>query len=196
LKATFQKMARLVRDLAYKSGKVVEFHTQGEDTEIDRNMVDFISDPLVHMIRNAIDHGIEAPEVREGRGKSRTGTVRLSAYQAGGNIVVELADDGQGLDRDKILKKGLEKGLLTTEIALGDSEIFALVFAPGFSTADQITDVSGRGVGMDVVRRNVEALRGRIDIASQAGQGSTFTVRLPLTLAITDGVLVRKDQER
>jgi two-component system, chemotaxis family, sensor kinase CheA len=196
LKATFQKMARLVRDLAHKSGKVVEFHTQGEDTEIHRNMVDFIGDPLVHMIRNAIDHGIEAPEVREGHGKSRTGTVRLSAYHADGNIVFELADDGQGLDRNKILKKALEKGLLSSEKALPDSEILALIFAPGFSTADQITDVSGRGVGMDVVRRNIEALRGRIDIASLTGQGSTFTIRLPMTLAITDGMLVRVGQER
>ncbi len=191
LKATFQKMARLVRDLAHKSGKRVEFLTQGEDTEIARNMVDFIGDALVHMIRNAIDHGIETPEVRASHGKSGTGTMRLAAYHAGGSVVVELADDGKGLDRDKILKKALEKGLLSSDKALSESEVFSLICAPGISTAEQITDVSGRGVGMDVVHRNIEALRGRIEIASQPGQGTTFTLRLPLMVAVTDGMLVR-----
>jgi two-component system chemotaxis sensor kinase CheA len=196
LKATFQKMARLVRDLAHKSGKLVEFQIEGEDTEIDRNMVDILKDPMVHMVRNAIDHGIEPPDEREKAGKPRKGVVRLSAYHAGGNVVVELQDDGRGLDREKIVRKAVANGLIESDKGLSDSEVFNLIFAPGFSTADKITDVSGRGVGMDVVRRNVEALRGRIDISSEAGRGSTFTVRLPLTLAVTDGMLVRVGTER
>lgn len=196
LKATFQKMARLVRDLAYKSGKLIEFSTEGEDTEIDRHMVDIINDPLVHMVRNAVDHGIETPDGRTAQGKSKTGAVRLRAFHAGGNVVVELQDDGRGLDREKIIRKALAKGLLDSDKGLSDREVFNLIFAPGFSTADQVTDVSGRGVGMDVVRRNVEALRGRIDIVSEAGKGSMFSIQLPLTLAITDGMLVKVGSER
>jgi len=196
LKAAFQKMARLVRDLAHKSGKIVEFISDGEETEIDRNMVDIVSDPLVHMIRNAVDHGIEPPEVREQKGKPRSGKVSLSAYHAGGNVVIELRDDGKGLDRDKIVRKAIERGLIESDKGMSDHEIYNLIFAPGFSTADKVTDVSGRGVGMDVVRRNVEALRGRVEIASEPGQGCTFSLRLPLTLAITDGMLVRVGAER
>lgn len=196
LKATFQKMARLVRDLAHKSGKIVEFISDGEDTEIDRNMVDIVNDPLVHMIRNAVDHGIELPNAREQKGKSKTGTVYLSAYHAGGNVVIELRDDGKGLDRDKIAQKAMERGLIESDKGMSDHEIYNLIFAPGFSTADKITDVSGRGVGMDVVRRNVETLRGRVEINSTPGQGCTFSLRLPLTLAITDGMLVRVGVER
>ncbi len=196
LKATFQKLARLVRDVARKTGKQVSFVVDGEETEIDRNMVDVIGDPLVHMVRNAIDHGIEAPEVRERLGKPRHGTVRLSAYYAGGNVMVALSDDGKGLDRDRIVRKALEKRLIESDKGLEDEQIFDLIFAPGFSTADQVTDVSGRGVGLDVVRRNVESLRGRVDITSTAGAGSTFSIRLPLTLAITDGLLVRVGAER
>lgn len=196
LKATFQKMARLVRDLAHKSGKIVEFIPDGEDTEIDRNMVDIVSDPLVHMIRNAVDHGIERPEEREQKGKPKAGRVYLSAYHAGGNVVLELRDDGKGLDRDKIVRKAMERGLIESDKGMSDHEIYNLIFAPGFSTADKVTDVSGRGVGMDVVRRNVEALRGRVDITSEPGQGCTFSLRLPLTLAITDGMLVRVGAER
>jgi two-component system chemotaxis sensor kinase CheA len=196
LKATFQKMARLVRDLGHKSGKPVIFETDGEDTEIDRNMVDVIADPLIHMVRNAVDHGIEPPDAREAAGKPREGKVRLAAYHSGGNVVVELRDDGKGLDREKIISKAVAKGLIESDQGMSDKDVFNLIFVPGFSTADKVTDVSGRGVGMDVVRRNVEALRGRIEIASKPGQGSIFTVRLPLTLAITDGMLVRVGTER
>jgi two-component system chemotaxis sensor kinase CheA len=196
LKAAFQKMARLVRDLAHKSGKAINFVSVGEETEIDRNMVDVIADPLVHMVRNAVDHGIEYPEIREQNGKPRMGTVRLSAYHSGGNVVVVLTDDGKGLDRDKIVAKAIDKGLIESDMGLSDGEVFNLIFAPGFSTADKITEVSGRGVGMDVVRRNVEALRGHVEISSVPGQGCAFTLRLPLTLAITDGMLVRVGPER
>lgn len=196
LKATVQKLSRLVRDLAQKAGKQVEFVTEGEDTEIDRNMVDVVGDPLVHMVRNAVDHGLETPAERIAAGKSPTGVLRLRAYHAGGSVCVELEDDGRGLNRTRILAKARERGIVSGDRHLSDSEVFDLIFAPGFSTAEQVTDVSGRGVGMDVVKRNVESLRGRIDIASEAGRGSTFSVRLPLTLAITDGMLVRVGQER
>jgi two-component system chemotaxis sensor kinase CheA len=196
LRATFQKMARLVRDLSQKTGKPVELALEGEDTEIDRNMVDALGDPLVHMIRNAIDHGIESPAEREAAGKPRTGVVRLSASHQGGSVIVELRDDGRGLDRERIVAKAVERGLIASASGLSDAEAFNLIFAAGFSTAARVTDVSGRGVGMDVVRRNVEALRGRIDIASAPGRGSTFTMRLPLTMAITDGMLVRIGDER
>jgi two-component system chemotaxis sensor kinase CheA len=196
LKNAFQKMARLARDLARKNKRQVNFIPEGEDTEIDRNMVDVISDPLVHMVRNAIDHGIEPPEVRAANGKSAAGMLRLAAYHSGGDVVVEMEDDGKGLDRGKILEKAAAKGLIDADKSLSDSEVFDLIFAPGFSTADKITDISGRGVGMDVVKRSVEALRGRIEIASESGKGSKFIVRLPLTLAITDGMLVQVGTER
>ncbi len=196
LKATFQKMNRLVRDLAHKGGKQVDFVTSGEDTEIDRNMVDVIGDPLVHMIRNALDHGVERPDVRQEAGKSPTGTVRLSAFHAGGNVVVQLDDDGKGLDREKIIKKAVDKGLIDAGKDLADAEAFNLIFEPGFSTADKVTEVSGRGVGMDVVKRAITSLHGRVDIQSKLNQGTTFTVQLPLTLAITDGMLVRVGEER
>jgi two-component system chemotaxis sensor kinase CheA len=196
LKATFQKMNRLVRDLAHKGGKQVDFVTSGEETEIDRNMVDVIGDPLVHMIRNALDHGVERPEVRAESGKTPTGLVTLSAFHAGGNVVVKMEDDGKGLDREKIFRKAVDKGLVDPEKNLTDAEVYNLIFEPGFSTADQITEVSGRGVGMDVVKRAITSLRGRIDIQSALGRGSSFTVRLPLTLAITDGMLVRVGEQR
>ncbi len=196
LKATFQKMTRLVRDLAQKGGKLVEFVTSGEETEIDRNMVDVIGDPLVHMIRNALDHGVERPEARREQGKSPTGTVRLSAFHSGGNVVVQMDDDGKGLDRDKIVRKAVDKGLVDSDKNLTDAEAYNLIFEPGFSTAEKITEVSGRGVGMDVVKRAITALRGRIDIQSKLNHGTTFTVRLPLTLAITDGMLVRVGEQR
>jgi two-component system, chemotaxis family, sensor kinase CheA len=195
-KAMFQKMTRVVRDVAQKSRKAVHFVTDGEETEIDRNMVDIISDPLVHMVRNAVDHGIEPPERREQQGKLPTGTVRLSAYHAGGNVVVELQDDGRGLRRDKIVEKAIGRGLIDSDKGLSDTDVFNLIFEPGFSTAEQITDVSGRGVGMDVVKRSIEALKGHIEILSEAGKGTTFVIYLPLTLAITDGMLVRVGQER
>jgi two-component system chemotaxis sensor kinase CheA len=196
LRATFQKMNRLVRDVSIKAGKEVDFITSGEDTEIDRNMVDVIGDPLVHMLRNAIDHGVEAPADRERTGKSRHGTVMLSATHAGGNVVVTLRDDGRGLARDRIVAKAIERGLIASDVGLSDAEVYNLIFAPGFSTAEKVTDLSGRGVGMDVVKRHIESLRGRVEIDSSPGQGTTFTLKLPLTLAITDGMLVRVGHER
>ena len=196
LKSTFQKLTRLVRDVALKAGKVVELVTDGEETELDRNMVDAIADPLVHMVRNAVDHGVESPADRAAAGKPRAGRVKLAAFQQGGSVIVELRDDGRGLNRDRILAKAIEKGLVAPNHSLTDSEINALIFAPGFSTAEQITDISGRGVGMDVVRRNIESIRGRIDIQSVLGKGTIFQIRLPLTLAVTDGMLIRVGDER
>jgi two-component system chemotaxis sensor kinase CheA len=187
----FQKMARLARDVARKSGKDVEFTPIGGDTELDRNIVDAISDPLMHMVRNAIDHGLESTEERIAAGKALPGRLTLRAFHLSGNIVIEVADDGRGLDQQKILKKANAAGLVKEGQALTTQEIFQLIFHPGLTTAEQVTDLSGRGIGMDVVRKNVEALRGRIDIASTPGNGSTFTVRLPLTLAIIDGLIVK-----
>jgi two-component system chemotaxis sensor kinase CheA len=196
LRPTFQKLARVVRDTAVKAGKEVVFNVTGDDVEIDRQLADLLGDPLVHMVRNAVDHGVEGPDERLRAGKSRTGSVRLQAYHASGNVVVELIDDGRGLHREKIVAKAIEKGLIETDKGMTDSEVFNLIFAPGFSTAEKVTDISGRGVGMDVVRRNLEAIRGRIDITSAPGKGTTFAIRLPLTLAVTDGMLVRVGQER
>jgi two-component system chemotaxis sensor kinase CheA len=170
--------------------------TEGEDTEIDRNMVESIGDPLVHMVRNAVDHGLEKPDVRLAAGKPEMGTVTLRAYHSAGNVVIELEDDGKGLDRDRILTKALERKLIEPGVQLTESQVFALVFLPGFSTAETVTDVSGRGVGMDVVRSRVEEMHGRIDIRSVPGQGSTFTLTLPLTMAITDAMLIRVGRER
>lgn len=196
LKSTFQKMARMVRDLAHKTGKLVDFVTEGEDTEIDRYMVDLINDPLIHMVRNAVDHGIEPPEVREQSGKPRKGLVRLAAYHSSGNIVIELRDDGKGLNRAKIVEKAIDKGLISSDKGLSDNDVYNLIFQPGFSTAEKITDVSGRGVGLDVVKRNIEAMRGRIEISSEPGKGTTFVVRMPLTMAITEGMLVKVGSEQ
>jgi two-component system chemotaxis sensor kinase CheA len=196
LKATFQKMARLVRDVAKKSDKQVHFLTEGEDTEIDRSMVESLGDPLIHMIRNAVDHGVESPEKRQAAGKPATGTIRLRAYHSAGNVVLELSDDGKGLDREKILAKAVQQKLVAPGEELSETEIFRLVFLPGFSTAEKVTDISGRGVGMDVVRKSIEGLHGRVVIASKAGQGSTFTVRLPLTMAIADAMVLRVGRER
>lgn len=196
LRTTFQKMGRVVRDVARKSGKQVELATSGEDTDIDRNMVDILSEPLVHMVRNSCDHGIETPADRVAAGKSPTGVVHLGAYHEGGHVVVEIRDDGRGLNRDKILAKAIQNGLVAPDKQLTDEEVFKLVFEPGFSTADQITDVSGRGVGMDVVKRSIERLKGRISIQSKPGVGTTFSIHMPLTLAITDGMLVKVGEER
>jgi two-component system chemotaxis sensor kinase CheA len=196
LKPTFQKLARLVRDTARKVGKQVEFQTEGEETELDRNMVAAIADPLVHMVRNAIDHGLEPPGERLAAGKPATGTVRLAAYHQGGSMVLELSDDGRGMNREKIAAKAVARGLIESANGLSDAEVYRLIFEPGFSTAEQVTDVSGRGVGMDVVKRNIEALRGRVDITAEPGRGCTFTMRFPLTLAITEGMLVRVGGER
>jgi two-component system, chemotaxis family, sensor kinase CheA len=195
LKGTFKKMTRLVRDLSRKVGKNVKLVTHGEDTEIDRNMVDVINDPLMHMVRNAVDHGIETTEARKASGKPAAGTVTLSAYHAAGSVVVEIQDDGKGISREVILNKARERGLVTDGSALNDREIFNLIFEPGFSTAEAITDVSGRGVGMDVVKKNIESIRGQVEIQSEMGRGSVFKMRLPLTLAIIDGMALRVNQE-
>ncbi len=197
IRSTFQKMARLVRDLAKKTGKRLEFIMSGEDTELDKAVVDKIGDPLVHMVRNAVDHGIEdRVEDRRKLNKPDEARVELRAYHRGGNICIEIEDDGKGLDRDAILAKSIERGIIRDGENLSDREIFNLIFEPGFSTAKKITEVSGRGVGMDVVKRNIEALRGQVDIRSEVGKGSVFTIRLPLTLAIIDGMIVRVGKER
>lgn len=196
VRGTFQKMARLVRDLAKKEGKEVEFITEGDDTELDKNVVDLVADPLMHMVRNSVDHGIESPETRELAGKPRQAKVVLRAYHEGGGIYIDVIDDGQGLDRKAILAKAVERGLVQPGEELADSDVWNLIFQPGFSTAKEVTDISGRGVGMDVVLRNITALHGRIDIRSEAGKGSTFSIRLPLTLAIIDGMAVMVGAER
>ncbi len=196
IRQTFQKMARLVRDLGKRSGKVVDLALSGEDTELDRRVVEDIGDPLMHMIRNSVDHGIERPDVRVAKGKPSTGRLSLSAYHQGGHVMIRIADDGGGLDTQRILAKAVAQGLVAADAALAPADIHALIFKPGFSTAEQVTEISGRGVGMDVVRRNIEALRGRIDIESTPGEGTTFTIRLPLTLAIVDGLLLRVGSHR
>lgn len=194
--STFQRMARLVRDVSRKGGKRVELHISGEDTEIDKNVIQQIGDPLVHMIRNAVDHGVEDPDTRRAAGKEETGHVHLSASHQGGNIVIEISDDGKGMDAKALIAKGIEKGLVQPGEELTDAQAYGLIFAPGFSLAKQITDISGRGVGMDVVRRNIEQLRGKVDISSELGKGSTFSIRLPLTLAIIDGMMIQIAGER
>jgi two-component system chemotaxis sensor kinase CheA len=196
LKPTIGKIARLVRDLARRRETTINFVPIGEDTEIDRNMVDLINDPLVHLVRNAVDHGIEPPHERERNGKPREGTLLLKAYHSGGNVVVEISDDGRGLDRAKIIEKAISKGVIQPGQNMSDTEIVSLIFQPGFSTADKVTDISGRGVGLDVVRKAVETLRGRVDVSSELGKGCTFSVRLPLTMAITDGMLVKVGHQR
>jgi two-component system chemotaxis sensor kinase CheA len=196
IKATFQKMARLVRDLSKKSGKDVEFVMEGEDTELDKSVVENIGDPLIHMIRNAIDHGVEdSVEERIRRGKPARARVTLRAFHKAGSIYIEICDDGRGLDRDAILAKAIRQGMCGEQDKLSEQEIHQFIFAPGFSTAKTITDISGRGVGMDVVKRNIQALRGSVDIHSEPGVGATFSIRLPLTLAIIDGMIVRVGPE-
>ncbi len=196
IKSTFQKMVRLVRDLAKNSGKEVGLEMSGEDTEIDRNVVDELYEPMVHMIRNAVDHGLESPDQREASGKGRRGMIRLSAFHRGGNIVIEIRDDGRGLNREAILQKAVSRGLIPEDHKLTETEINNLIFHPGFSTAKEITDISGRGVGMDVVKKSIEKLRGRVEINTRPGLGSTFVISLPLTLAIIEGMLVRVGTER
>ncbi|MBU0719297.1 MAG: chemotaxis protein CheA [Planctomycetes bacterium] len=193
---TFQKMARLVRDVSRKAGKKVRLEISGEETELDKNVIQQIGDPLVHMIRNAADHGIETPEERREIGKPEEGTVHLSAFHHSGNIVIEIADDGKGLDPKKLIAKGIERGIIQEGEEISDQQAYALVFAPGFSMAKQVTDISGRGVGMDVVRRNIEQLRGKVEIKSDLGKGSTFAICLPLTLAIIDGMVIQVGTER
>jgi len=196
IKPTFQKMERLARDLSRDFGKKVNFSVVGEDTELDRTVVEDIGDPLVHMVRNSLDHGLETTEQRIAAGKSEHGKVTLKAYHEGGNIVIELSDDGRGIDPDRILSKARKQGLVQPNAQLTKEEILNLIFLPGFSTAEKVTAVSGRGVGMDVVRRNIDKLRGKIEIVSEIGQGSTFRIRLPLTMAIIDGLIVRVGEDR
>jgi two-component system chemotaxis sensor kinase CheA len=183
----FNRVPRLVHDLSDKLGKQVELKMTGEGTELDKTVLEKIVDPLVHLVRNSLDHGIESPAARRAAGKPETGTLHLAAYHKGGNIVIDIIDDGAGLNREKILRKAKERGLVRESDPLTDEQIHELIFLPGFSTAEQVSDVSGRGVGMDVVRKNIGSLGGTVEIASTPGQGSRFTVRLPLTLAIMDG---------
>ena len=187
---TFTRFHRVVRDVSRENGKDIELAISGADTELDKSVVEKIGDPLMHLVRNAIDHGIESAEVRAARGKPAQGRLELNAYHDSGSIVIEVVDDGGGLPKDKILKKAIDQGIAQAGDTLSDDEIVNLIFQPGFSTADKITNLSGRGVGMDVVRKNIQALRGRVDVQSEQGEGSRFTIRLPLTLAIIDGFLV------
>ncbi len=185
----FNRFPRMLRDLAGKLGKKVELVTQGEATELDKGLVEKITDPLTHLVRNSCDHGIELPAERQARGKPAHGTITLVASHQGGSIVIEVRDDGRGLNRDKLLKKARERGLDAPD-SLSDQEVYGLIFAPGFSTAEAVTDVSGRGVGMDVVKKNITALGGTVEIDSAEGYGMSVRVRLPLTLAIMDGMSV------
>jgi two-component system chemotaxis sensor kinase CheA len=192
----FQKSERVVRDLSRRAGKQIAFETTGDDTELDKTIAEQISDPLLHMVRNSIDHGIETPEERTAAGKDPTARIRVAAYHQSGQIVIAISDDGRGLNRERILAKGRQNGLVQQGAQLTDNEIFMLIFEPGFSTAEKVTDISGRGVGMDVVRRHVQRLHGRIDIQSKQGEGTTFFIKLPLTLAIIEGLVVVVGQER
>jgi two-component system, chemotaxis family, sensor kinase CheA len=192
----FSRMNRLVRDLTRKNGKQVRLELTGEETELDKTIIEQLADPMMHMVRNSLDHGLEGPEERAAAGKSPEGTLVLSASHQAGHILIEITDDGRGLNTEKILKKARERGLVPEGHNLSENEIFFLIFEPGFSTAEVVTDVSGRGVGMDVVRRQIQGLRGRIEIRSVRGRGTTFLMRLPLTLAIIDGLIVGVGQER
>jgi two-component system chemotaxis sensor kinase CheA len=196
IRSTFQKMSRLVRDLARKLGKQVELRMEGEDTELDKTVVENIGDPLIHMVRNSMDHGLEMPDDRVARGKRAQGTIHLRAYHKAGSVFIEIEDDGKGLDRDAILRKAVQNGIARPEQTFTDSEVHQMIFLPGLSTAKAVTDVSGRGVGMDVVKKNIEALRGTVEIRSEFGRGTCFVIRLPLTLAIIQGMVVRSREER
>lgn len=191
VKAVFSKIPRIVRDVAGKAGKKVRLETVGEETEIDNSVVEQLSDPLTHMIRNAVDHGVEPPDQRIALGKPEEGLVILKAEHRGGRIVISISDDGRGMDPNKLFAKAVEKGVVAPDATLSDEDKLQLVFAPGFSTAEKVTEVSGRGVGMDVVKKNIQALGGRVGILSSPGKGSTITLSLPLTLAVLDGMLVR-----
>lgn len=192
----FGRMNRLVRDLTRKNGKKVRLELSGEQTELDKTIIEQLADPMMHMVRNSLDHGLEGVEERVAAGKSEEGTLTLAASHQAGHILIEISDDGRGLNTEKILKKARERGLVPEGQNLSDNEIFFLIFEPGFSTADAVTDVSGRGVGMDVVRRQIMGLRGRIEVRSARGRGSTFLLRVPLTLAIIDGLIVGVGKER
>ncbi|HPS54898.1 MAG TPA: chemotaxis protein CheA [Sedimentisphaerales bacterium] len=192
----FQKMSRLARDLSRQAGKDIRFVTTGEETELDRSIVDKISDPLVHMVRNCVDHAIEPADERIKTGKDKQGTIELRAFHQAGNIVIEIEDDGKGLDKERIYQKAIENGIIEKGQELTDEEIYKLIFYAGLSTAQKITSISGRGVGMDVVRKNIEALRGKIEISTIKGKGTTFTIRMPLTLAIIEGQIVKVGSQR
>jgi two-component system chemotaxis sensor kinase CheA len=187
----FSRFRRLVHDLSRDLGKDIEFITTGEDTELDKTMIEKLADPLVHLIRNSVDHGLESAEARRAAGKHARGTVRLSAVYAGAEVAISVSDDGAGLDAQRIRAKAEENGIVAHDARLTDQELYQLIFAPGFSTAREVTSLSGRGVGMDVVKRTIEGLRGTIDLTTRPGAGTTLTLRLPLTLAIIDGMLVR-----
>ncbi|MEM6491035.1 MAG: chemotaxis protein CheA, partial [Pseudomonadota bacterium] len=190
VKLVFARMNRLVHDVSGQLGKSIKLVLSGEDTEVDKAVVEQLADPLTHMMRNAMDHGLEPPDERERAGKPRQGLIHLSASQRGGRIIIQVADDGRGIDRARVRQKAEERGLIAPDAELSDAEIDNLIFAPGFSTAEALSDISGRGVGMDVVRRNVQTLGGRIGIESEPGQGSRFTLSLPLTLAVLDGMII------
>jgi two-component system chemotaxis sensor kinase CheA len=194
ISVVFGRFPRVVRDISQKLGKQVELKLVGEGTELDKGLIEKLTDPLTHLVRNSLDHGIESPEKRTAAGKPAQGTITLSAYHRSGSIVIEVGDDGAGLNRDKILAKARERGLQVSD-AMSDQEVWQLIFEAGFSTADKVTDVSGRGVGMDVVKKNIAALGGRVDIESMTGIGTRMTVRLPLTLAILDGMSVQVGEE-
>lgn len=191
----FNRFPRMVHDLSQKLDKKIELKLLGEQTELDKTVMEKIGDPLVHLVRNSLDHGLETRDVRKQAGKSETGTLQLNAFHQGGNIVIEISDDGAGLNKERILNKAKEKGLVGADEVLSDEKIHELIFRPGFSTAEVVSDVSGRGVGMDVVKRNIKDLSGTIEVVSEEGVGSTFTIRLPLTLAILDGQLVKVGEE-
>jgi two-component system chemotaxis sensor kinase CheA len=190
IRGTFEKFRRLVHDLARDLGKDVELTMDGADTELDKTVIDQLGDPLMHLIRNSMDHGIEARELRLARGKRATARLHLSARHSGASVLVAVSDDGGGINAEAVRQRAVDKGLVAPDAQLSETQTFALIFQPGFSTAPKVTDVSGRGVGMDVVRQRVEGLRGSIEVASQPGQGTSVTLRLPLTLAIIDGLLV------
>ncbi|MCA1971023.1 MAG: chemotaxis protein CheA, partial [Rhizobium sp.] len=190
VKPVFQRMSRIVREVADMVGKSIRLVTEGENTEVDKTVIDKLAEPLTHMIRNAVDHGIESPEKRAAAGKDPEGTIKLTAKHRSGRIVIELVDDGAGINRERVKQKAVDNELIAADANLTDEEIDNLIFAPGFSTADKISDISGRGVGMDVVKRSIQALGGRISITSRPGHGSTFTMSLPLTLAVLDGMVV------
>jgi two-component system, chemotaxis family, sensor kinase CheA len=191
IRTTFERFRRLVHDLSRDLHKEVELAIEGADTELDKTVIDQLNDPLMHLVRNSMDHGIEPADARAAAGKPRTATLRLSARHSGASVLVSVADDGSGIDAEAVRRRAIERSLISADAQLSEAEIFSLIMAPGFSTAQRVTDVSGRGVGMDVVRRNVEALRGTIDIHSKRGEGTSVILRLPLTLAIIDGLLVR-----
>jgi len=195
IKVVFSRFPRLLRDLTGKLKKKIKLEIEGETTELDKIVMEKIGDPLVHLVRNSLDHGIETPDVRVESGKTEVGTLKLVAYQEARNIVIEVIDDGAGLNKTRILEKAISNGLVTEDEVLSDDQINNLIFSPGFSTADVVSDISGRGVGMDVVRRNIQDIGGKVEVESEEGVGSKFTIRLPLTLAILEGQLVKAGTE-